>query len=112
MAAPTLTEEAKLLNLGLLATYNANQQWFIRQAKVLLKNAQLAVQIASGTNTGAAHTFTQDEIGQMLNIWLMHEPQWLRLLRSKPHLSTNHYNLITDSMSRYIAWTDYIPIIT
>src|ERR1700737_2541003 len=104
MAAPTFTEEAKLINLGLIANYNANQQWYIRQAKVLLKNAQLAVQIAGGGNSGPAHTFNQDEIGQMLNIWLMREPQWRRLLQRISHLSVNHYNLVTDSMSRYIAW--------
>jgi hypothetical protein len=112
MPAPSLTEEAKLLNLGLIAHYQLHQQWYIEQAKVLLTNARLAVRMVTGTTSGTAHTFTQDKIGDMLRMWFFHNQQWRALLQRKSHLSATQYDLITDSMARYIVWNDYMAIIT
>lgn len=111
MAAPSLTEEAKLLNLGLIAHYQKHRNWYVQQARALVAHARLVVTIVSNTNNGAVHTFTQDEIGQMLNLWLRNNQQWQNLLARKPHLSLSQYDLITDSMARYIAWNDYSAII-
>jgi hypothetical protein len=111
MPAPSLTEEAKLLNLGLIAHYQKHQQWYIQQAKVLVNNGRAVVSIITQTTSGPAHTFTQDEIGEMLRVWLAHNQQWQQLLTRKSHLSVTQYDLITDSMARYIAWTDYLPIV-
>jgi hypothetical protein len=112
MPAPSLTEEAKLQNLSLIGHYQKHRGWYIQQAKVLVNNGRAVVSLVTQTTSGTAHTFTQDEIGTLLRVWLEHNPQWQGLLKRKSHLSVTQYDLITDSMARYIAWADYLPVIT
>jgi hypothetical protein len=109
MPAPSFTEMAKLQNLGLIAHYQIHKQWYIQQAKVLVANARYAVQTISGSSSGPLHTFSQDEVGSMLRMWLSVNTMWQQKLASKRHLFTQ-YDLLTDSMARHVAWSDYIPI--
>lgn len=111
MPAPSLTEIGKLTGLGLLRHYQQKQSWYIQQGKLLVAAAKLGVSYTK-TVSGASHVFSQDEVGQMLRLWLMVNPQWQALLQSKPHLPTSHYDLLTDAMSRYVAYDAYIQIIS
>lgn len=59
-----------------------------------------------------AHVFSQDEVAQMLRLWLMVNQQWRALLQRKPHLPTSQYDTLTDAMARYVAFDAYIQIIS
>lgn len=112
MPAPSLTELAKLQNLGLIAHYQIHQQWYIQQARVLVANGRFAIQSVIGAVASPLHTFSQDEIGGMLRMWLQVNTMWQQKLQSKRHLSVMQYDLLTDSMARHVAWSNYIAIIT
>ena len=112
MPAPSLTELAKLMNLGLMKHYQIHQKWYIQQARVLVANARFAVTVASKASSGIFHTFTPDEVAVMLRAWLMVDPQWQNMLRRKPNLALGQYDLITDSMARHVAWNAYIAIVS
>ena len=117
MPTPSLTEEAKLINLGLLAHYQKRRAWYVQQARLLVQHASLGAKMAAtslGINpVGSANqTFSQDEVAYLLRWWLINNDQWKALLQRKVHLPVNQYDVITDTMARYVAWSDYIPIIT
>jgi hypothetical protein len=109
MPAPSLTEVGKLSSLGLLRHYRQKQSWYIQQGKVLVAAARIGVN-STKSASGAAHVFTQDEVAQMLRLWFMLNPQWEALLQSKPNLPISQYDVITDAMSRYVAYDAYIQI--
>lgn len=112
MPAPSLTEEAKLLNLGLIVHYQNHKKWYIQQARVIVSNGRQAISFASKTASGSVHIFTPDEVGVMLRVWLMNDPQWRGILQHKPHLPPSQYDLITDSMARYVVYDEYTAIIS
>jgi hypothetical protein len=111
MPAPSLTEYGKLLSLGLIAHYQRNQTWYIQQGKILVAAAKFGVS-ATKVASAAAHVFNQDEVGQMLRLWLMVNSQWQALLQSKPHLPVGQYDALTDAMARHVAYNAYIQIIS
>jgi hypothetical protein len=110
MPAPSLTEIGKLSSLGLLRHYQRNQNWYVQQGKGLVAAVRFAVS-ATKTTSGSAHVLSQDEVAQMLRIWLTVNQQWQLLLKSKPNLPVVQYDLITDAMARYVAYDAYLPII-
>ena len=112
MPAPSLTEIGKLSILGLIRHYQARQHWYVQQGKVLLASARVGVSTLTNTNSGAVHVFSQDEVALMLRVWLTAEQQWQALLSNKPHLPVSQYDIITDSMARYVAYDAYIQIIS
>jgi len=111
MPAPSLTEVGKLAGLGLLRHYQQKQVWYIQQGKLLVAAARFGVS-ATKTASGAAHVFSQDEVAHMLRLWLIVNPQWQALLKSKPNLPNSQYDTLTDAMSRYVAYDAYIQIIS
>jgi hypothetical protein len=111
MPAPSLTEYGKLSSLGLIMHYQKHQNWYIQQGKVLIAAAKFAVG-ATKRASGSAHVFSQDEVAQILRIWLMVNLQWQALLQSKPNLPVSQYDFLTDAMARYVAYDAYITIIS
>ena len=110
MPAPSPAEYGKLLALGLISHYQINQQWFVQLGKVLVSGARYGVTKATGSSSSIHHIFTPDEVAYMLRASLMPNPQWLGLLQSKPNLPPKHYDLLTDAMSRHVAYDAYISI--
>ena len=111
MPAASLTEVGKLAGLGLLRHYQQKQVWYIQQGKLLMAQATLAVSYTK-TTSGAAHVFSQDEVAQMLRLWLIVNHQWQALLKSKPNLPNSQYDALTDAMSLFVAYGAYIQIIS
>src|SRR5467141_2869181 len=109
MPSLSWTELGKLSSLGLIKHYQQKQSWYIQQAKLLVAAAKFGVS-ATKTASGAAHVFSQDEVAQMLRLWLMVAPQWQALLKSKPHLPISQYDTLTDAMARHVAYDAYIQI--
>lgn len=109
MPAPSLTEYGKLSSLGLIRHYQQNQSWYIQQGKVLVAVARFGVS-SMKTSSGSAHVFSQDEVADILGLWLIRYPQWLALLQKKPHLPNTQYDFITDAMARHVAYDAYIQI--
>jgi hypothetical protein len=103
MPAPSLTEYGKLSSLGLIMHYQKHQNWYIQQGKVLIAAAKFAV-AATKRASGSAHVFSQDEVAQILRIWLMVNLQWQALLQRKPNLPASQYDFLTDAMARYVAY--------
>jgi hypothetical protein len=111
MPAPSFTELGKLSSLGLLRHYQQKQSWYIQQGKVLVAAARMGVSYTK-VASGAAHVFTEDEVSQMLRLWLNINPQWQALLKSKPNLPNSQYDVLTDAMSRHVAYDAYIQIMS
>lgn len=109
MPAPSLTELGKLSSLGLLRHYQQKQSWYIQQSWILVAAARFGVS-ATKPASGAVYVFSQDEVAGMLRLWLIVNPQWQALLQSKPNLPNSQYDVLTDSMSRYVAYDAYIQI--
>jgi hypothetical protein len=110
MPALSLTEQGKLSAWGLIRHYQQNKPWYIQQAKILVTGAKYGVGVTK-TVSGSSYVFNQDEVGEMLYLWLMVNPQWLALLKSKPNLPVSQYDFITDAMSRHVAYDAYSQII-
>ena len=111
MPAPSLTELGKLSSLGLLRHYQQKKSWYIQQGKLLVAAARIGVS-STKVASGAAHVFTQDEVAQMLRIWLIINSQWQALLQRKPNLPHSQYDVLTDAMSRHVAYDAYIQIMS
>lgn len=112
MPAPSITEYGKLSALSLIRHYQIHRQWYVQQARVLVANARTAISIASENNqTTSIPVFNPDDVGLMLRVWLIGDPQWLNLLKRKPHLPVTQYDLLTDAMARYVAYDAYVSII-
>jgi len=111
MPALSLTERGKLSAWGLIRHYQQNQGWYVQQAKLLVAGAKFGVS-ATKTASGSAYVFNQDEVGQMLRLWLEVNPQWQALLKSKPNLPVSQYDFLTDVMARHVAYDAYIQIIS
>jgi hypothetical protein len=111
MPAPSLTEYGKLSSLGLIAHYQQHQKWYIQQGKVLVAAAKHAVALTK-TVSGSAYVFSQDEVAQILRLWLMVNVQWQTLLKNKPNLPASQYDFLTDAMARHVAYDAYITIIS
>ena len=109
MPVPSPAEIGKLSGLGLLRHYQQKQSWYIQQGKLLVAGAKFGVS-ATKTTSGAAYVFSQDEVANMLRLWLMVDQQWLALLKSKPNLPNSQYDTLTDAMSRYVAYDAFIQI--
>jgi hypothetical protein len=109
MPAPSLTELGKLSSLGLLRHYQQKQSWYIQQGKLLVGAARIGVS-STKIASGSVHVFSQDEVAQMLRLWLTVNQQWQALLKSKPNLPNSQYDVLTDAMSRHVAYDAYIPI--
>jgi hypothetical protein len=111
MPAPSLTELGKLSSWGLIRHYQQKQSWYIQQGKALVAGAKYGVSTTK-TASGSVYVFSQDEVGQMLRLWLMINSQWQALLKSKPNLPVSQYDTLTDSMARHVAYDAYIQIIS
>jgi len=117
MPAPNPAEIATLQMWSLHAHYQRHMMIYINQGKILVSNARQANQVAQGqqivpSNTSGAiqngHlNFTEDEVAQMLNIWLSADRKWNAYLRSKANLRFAAYVVVTEIMSRYVAWDAY-----
>src|SRR5258708_4183657 len=103
-------EVANLQSLSLLTFCQTNLGWFISQAQILVVNARSLVTAVTGSATGTTHTFSEDEIAVMINAWLAQSVQWQNVLNRKAHVLFKHHVLITDLVSRYIAYTYYTVI--
>jgi|SRR6516162_8963147 hypothetical protein len=111
MPVPSPAEIGKLSGLGLLRHYQQKQSWYIQQGKLLVAGAKFGVS-ATKTTSGAAYVFSQDEVANMLRLWLIVDQQWLALLQSKPNVPNSQYDTLTDAMSRFIAYDAYAQIIS
>lgn len=107
----SLAERGKLSSLGLIRHYQQHQNWYIQQGRLLVAAAKFGVS-ATKTASGAAHVFSHDEVAQIFRLWLIVNPQWQALLKSKPHLPITQYDTLTDAMSRLVAYDAYIQIIS
>lgn len=111
MPAPSLTEYRKLQSLGLITHYKYYRRWYVQQGQVIITNARYAISVASKPSLAGVHTFTPDEVAVMLRTWLSFNPQWQKVLQSKPNLPVNQYDFLTDAMARFVAYDAYTDIV-
>lgn len=111
MPAPSLTEYGKLQSLGLITHYKYYRRWYVQQGQVIITNARYAISVASKPSLAGVHTFTPDEVAVMLRTWLSFNPQWQKVLQSKPNLPVNQYDFLTDAMARFVAYDAYTDIV-
>lgn len=113
MPAPSPVEIANMQTWSLFKHYGNNRKMYIAQGKVLYQATQAYLGKANTNNTGNTNQnmiITQDEIAVMVKSWLSGNHQWTTYLGSKAHLPVLLRDVLTDIMSRHIAWDGYLDI--
>jgi hypothetical protein len=85
---------------------------YIAQGKALVRSARIVLKARQTYTEESSEDLdiSQDDLAMMLTTWLSNDREWNKYLHGKPHMPLTTQTIVTELMSRHIAWDAYLEI--
>ncbi len=98
-------EDMRLDQFGLKAEYQKRRRWFIDVSRAVVQPF-----ISMRNGPPSSPPITADEMADIVSIELRRLADWHSILAGKPHIPYNEYDILRDSMARFVVEDAYWEI--
>ena len=115
MLPPSNSEIARLRHYSLLRNYQIHRAKYVGEGKIIVSIARNAIEAAMQKQKAVTGNFvyniSDDEVYDVLKKWMPNCKRWEKKVKSKLGLPYRDYDVVTDSIARFMTWDAYSELI-